>query len=195
MSTKVKFGGPKGTNLSLFEETDQSAPIKAKVVSIDNSPQFSSESSEPLSIDDLYPEPTVIGSELGPALRLLAEGKTAIEESMGALKRGEIMAADDHLQRLQVMLPELFCCRALGDGFGAIVNALKFSFLNAEGAPFTGEQIEAVAGAVQGLRAEPFLRFDRAVSVITRLEDAGLRVDPPTLVALTDLMDDDQELR
>jgi len=86
--------------------------------------------------------------------------------------------------RLQVLLPELFCCREIGDGFGAIVNALKYSFANASGNLFTRGQLETIVRVLSTLSNEPFLRFETAVDLISDLEDSGLDVDPPVIAEL-----------
>jgi len=82
------------------------------------------------------------------------------------------------MQRLQSLLPELFYCRDLGDGFGAIINALKFSFENAHGTPFSEGQISLIGQAVERIRQEPFLHFEQAAELVGKLEDADLTVDP-----------------
>jgi hypothetical protein len=142
-----------------------------------------------MEIDDLYREPSAIRPILGHALRGLAAAKEAVQESLEALRRGELIASDDATQQLQALLPELFCCRELGDGFGAIINALNFSFQNARGIPLSEEQITLIGHTVERIRKEPFLPFDAAAELIGRLEDVGLVVDPPALAALGELLD------
>jgi len=141
----------------------------------DGSPQFEA---EPIGIDSLYPEASVVRPILGHALRLLAAAKEAAQESVEALKRGELISSDESMQRLQSLLPELFYCRDLGDGFGAIINALKFSFENAHGTPFSEGQISLIGQAVERIRQEPFLHFEQAAELVGKLEDADLTVDP-----------------
>jgi hypothetical protein len=183
MAGSVRFIEPvqTATDIRPYEPT-----TKAKVVSIEDSLRFVPER---ISIDDLYTEPMATGPELGHALRGLATAKGAVQDSLDALQRGEWIASDDAMQRVQAMMPELFCCRALGDGFGAVVNALKFCFENAKGGPFSKEQVVAIGSAVERLRAEPFMAFGSAVEIITRLEDSGLNVDPPAFAILTGLLD------
>ena len=183
MAGSVRFIEPvqTATDIRPYEPT-----TKAKVVSIEDSLRFVPER---ISIDDLYTEPMATGPELGHALRGLATAKGAVQDSLDALQRGEWIASDDAMQRVQAMMPELSCCRALGDGFGAVVNALKFCFENAKGGAFSKEQIVAIGRAVERVRAEPFLAFGSAVEIITRLEDSGLNVDPPAFATLTDLLD------
>ena len=159
---------------------------KPRVVPIDGSPQFEA---EPIGIDSLYPELSLVRPILGHALGALAAAKEAVQESLEALKRGELISSDESMQRLQALLPELFYCRDLGDGFGAIINAIRFSFENAHGTPFSEGQIRLVGLAVERLRQEPFLAFDQAAEFVGRLEDAGLNVDPSAFATLGELLD------
>jgi len=172
---------PMGTSVAASELI-----TKPRVVPINGSPQFEP---EPIGIDSLYPEPSVVRPSLGHALRALAAAKEAARESLEALKRGELISSDESMQHLQALLPELFYCRDLGDGFGAIINALKFSFENAHGVPFSEGQIRLVGQAVERIRQEPFLPFDQAAELIGRLEDVGLKVDPAAFAALGELLD------
>lgn len=159
---------------------------KPQVIPIDDSPQFEA---EPIAIDSLYPEPSAVGPILGHALRALAAAKEAAQESLEALKRGELISSDESMQRLQALLPELFYCRDLGDGFGAIINALKFSFENAHGTPFSEGQIRLIGQVVERIRQEPFLHFEQAAELVGNLEDSGLTVDPSAFAALGELLD------
>jgi hypothetical protein len=161
------------------------------VVPIDTLREFSSEkaTTEPARIDDLYRDPSAIRPILRSALRGLATGIKATDQSLAALRRGEPIASDDAMIRLQMLLPELFCCRDLGDGFGSVINAIKISFDNAKGIPFNERQIVTIGQALNQIRNEPFLPFERAVDLITRLEDSGLIVEPGSFEALGDLLD------
>lgn len=111
----------------------------AKVVSIEESPSYTS---DPIAIDDLYPDHAATSILLGNALTLLNSAIEALSKSAAALGRGEQIDSDEQAIRCQSALPELFCCRALGDGFGAVVNAAIFAFRNNEGTPFSKRQIE-----------------------------------------------------
>jgi hypothetical protein len=75
-----------------------------------------------LSQNDLYPVRQSFSPEHITALRLLAVAIGRCQRSIDATD--DPMTADVEIQKLQMSLPELFCCRALGDGFGTIVNAV-----------------------------------------------------------------------
>lgn len=143
-------------------------------------------------IDDLY--------RLGEGSAEIARLQRAIELLEGASKHAKLAAAasrelraidaDNEMQQIQALLPELFCLRTLGDGLGAVVNSLQTAFINLEGIPLDEGQINAVAKALHRLRQTPFLQFDEAVDIILRMEEVGIPVDPPALGALADLSDD-----
>src|ERR1700690_2303736 len=103
MSAGVRFleGNAMGTRAAAA-----GSPTQPRVLSIDNSPRFAANSME---IDDLYREPLGIRPILGHALRGLAAGKEAVQESLEALKRGELIRSDESMQRVQALMPELFC--------------------------------------------------------------------------------------
>jgi len=93
-----------------------------------------------LSQNDLYPARQAFSPEHITALRLL---KLAIGRCQRAIdaQADDPMAADIEIQKIQMSLPELFCCRALGDGFGTIVNALICSLQNMDGNALERSQI------------------------------------------------------
>ena len=80
-----------------------------------------------------------------------------ITQATEQIKSQNLVAADDAIQRLQASLPELFCCRILGDGFGAVINAVLLSLQNTEGGGWNEKQIDAIGRALRSVRNEPFL--------------------------------------
>jgi hypothetical protein len=95
------------------------------------------------------------------------------------------------VQQFQVLLPELFCLRRLGDGFGGLINSVYVALSNKAGMPLEAGQIRVVAKALRRLRQEPFMPFESAVDVVMGLEDSGLEPDPPALAYLAELSDDE----
>ena len=130
-------------------------------------------------------------SKLSIALELLDRASTILDRAMAEYKANQHIAADDHVQHFQAMLPELFCLRTIGDGFGATINALWFSLVNLEGIPPSIEQISALGTAVSRVRAGPMLSFDASVDINMTLEDAGLLIDPMAIQNLSDRLDDE----
>lgn len=131
-----------------------------------------------LSIDDLYPDPTLIGQDLSTATQLLAEVMELIDDAIECQRRDERLLADDAMQRMQMVLPELFFCRSLGDGFGAIINSLFHALRNHGGSPLTEEQMVSIRGSMMKVRNEPFLDFEVALEQIALLQSLGFNVVP-----------------
>jgi hypothetical protein len=98
--------------------------------------------------------------------------------------------ADDAMQHVHSLLPELFCCRALGDGFGAVIGALLEAFGHMKGLPMTPTQIRAVRGAMQAIRSNPRISFEKATEQIDGLEETGLMIEPPLANELTEVLSD-----
>ena len=85
-------------------------------------------------------------------------------------------------------LPELFCCRSIGDGFGLIINAIQSGLANSAGEPTTKAEVIAIRQALRLLRDEPFIPTEAATDILMRLEDAGLSIEPSGFDALADLL-------
>ena len=64
-----------------------------------------------------------------------------IEEALAAHRENQLIVADDAMQNVHALLPELFCFRTLGDGFGMVVNGLLCAFQNLGGLPLERHQI------------------------------------------------------
>lgn len=126
---------------------------------------------------------------LGRAIELLIEGCQRLELALSAARIGDAIAADDEVQQLGALLPELFCCRQLGDGFGTVINSLQIALSNQHGNPLTERQISAALRAVRRIRNAPYLTFDQAVDAVIEMEDSGLFVDPANLSELVALAD------
>jgi hypothetical protein len=145
-----------------------------------------------LSQSDLYPARHAFSREHITALRLL---KIAIGRSRRALeahRENDLMAADIEIQKLQALLPELFCCRALGDGFGTIINALICVFQNVDGNALNGNQVRMLESVFQRLRDKPFLSTVEADDAVELLESARFNPYP---IELIEFLSSDQSVR
>ena len=135
----------------------------------------------PIPIDLLYPATDSNRRDLIEALRLLPQAVSALENARDALASGDVLQSDHHVHAVQVLLPGLFRCRTIGDGFASIVNALEIAFVNQRGEPLVGNQIVTALRILKDLRSHPFVPFDAAQQSIEELEKVGLRVDPSIL--------------
>jgi hypothetical protein len=92
------------------------------------------------------------------------------------------LLADTEIQKLQVLLPELFCCRRLGDGFGTIINSFMSAFEVLAGATPDVNQVRAMNRVLQVLMDKPFLSADEAYDQVELLESVGLTPYPAGLM-------------
>jgi hypothetical protein len=135
-----------------------------------------------LSQADLYPARPAFSREHITALRLLTLAVGRSKRALDAIAAKKMIAADTEIQKLQVLLPELFCCRVLGDGFGTIINSLMSAFEALSGNTLDANQIRAMHSVLQSLKERPFLSADDADSQVEALESVGLSVYPAELV-------------
>jgi len=145
----------------------------------------------PIEIDKLYPADKNSASDLIAALGLLADAIGLLEKARVAAREKEMVTADRHIQRFQMLLPGLFAHRKIGDGYGVIINSLHFAFVNQHGKPLNFEQLTTVWRVVRELRSAPFVAFDQALKSVGELEDCQLQVDPPILSALIEEPEDE----
>ncbi len=142
----------------------------------------------PISIDTLYPPSEEAKEDISNAIALLAKAVEVLGEARAA---SNPLTADRHVQRFQVMLPELFRYRSVGDGYGSIINSLHFSFINLHGKTLSPEQTTLVWRILKELRTRPFLSFDVALGYVDELGRAQFQVDPSILGELVEDSDDE----
>jgi hypothetical protein len=143
-----------------------------------------------VSIEDLYPSTEAAAPELDVALRLLARGLEYVNEAFAATQTGNAIVGDDAMQRLQALLPELFNCRVLGDGYGAIINAVLGSLENMRGSPLNKQQIGTIRQVLRRVRSEPFIQYSSALDEIEKLEQANFVIEPSGFEHLADWLDE-----
>jgi hypothetical protein len=142
-----------------------------------------------IATGELYKDLEAVSSDLRNAIRLLSVATERLDEALAATRRRETIAADDALQHFQAMLPELFCLRGLGDGYGMVINALMSAFESTEGTPLSEPQLLAVTRLVKKIHSEPFLNINAAAEAVGALESVGLVAEPRELDILADLLD------
>lgn len=134
-----------------------------------------------IGIDRLYEAPPGATSQMLTALELL---KSAIDFLSEARKSQSPMDSDRFVQRAQLTLPGLFACRAIGDGFGVIINSLHFAFVNLRGTPLKPDQLDVIWRIMRELRARPAMSLEQGIQRVEELENSGLEVDPPDVANL-----------
>lgn len=139
-------------------------------------------------IEKLYPLLNEETTLLSVALRLLEESEKKLQEAKQLFGEDDAMEADDHVQHFQALLPELFCCRQLGESFATLINTFFHAVKNQQGKPFNGQQIAALLHGVSNLKFAPFMGYDDAVDIVIELEKSGLTVDPAGMQPIAEVL-------
>lgn len=142
-----------------------------------------------ISIDDIYRAPEA-GTKLSTVLRLLREGVSNCNEALSALANDEPIEADALMLKVRTTLPELFCCRDIGDGFAEIINAVQSAFENLDGRMFSSDQVRAVKSVLAAVRNEPRMSFEKSLGHVSTLEDVGLKSEPSDIDKLAGWLDE-----
>ncbi len=145
-----------------------------------------------MSQAELYPSRQAFSRDHITALRLLKLAVGRSKRALDGLAANDAIAADTQVQRLQVLLPELFCCRSLGDGFGTVINAFMSAFETLGGDTPDASQIRTMNRVLQLLREMPFLSADEADKQLELLESVGLSPYPAELL---EFLSSDKSLR
>lgn len=170
------------------EATYAKAAVGSNDVIISISASGEKASNSRISTQSLYLASNEIKPELAKAFQLLPEGVEFLNKAISNYIGDDLISSDDYTNRLQALLPELFCCRSLSDSFGAIINATYHSIANMQGTPLNMAQLSAVKNLLSRLYSEPFIKFEEAVEEIMTLEDAGLEVEPSNFKYMADLL-------
>jgi hypothetical protein len=128
---------------------------------------------------DLYPD-TGDEAPLRKAMKLLEEGLSLIQEARSAFMEEDRIGADDRIQRLRSLLPELFCY-SFGDGYKGTILAIYSSLVNLEGEAIDQDQVIVIKEALEQVKLAPFLDFSEILATHDRFESAGLKPDPKEL--------------
>ena len=150
-------------------------PIKL----IDDEIYYSRRYVEKIETRALYPCRESITPLFNKALLLLDKAIEEITEARESLKNEDLIGQDNAMLHLAKILAELFCCRSLGDGFGAVVSALFHALANRDhGALTTEAQINQIASILRKIQEEPFIQFEESIDMIMDLEDLEFNINP-----------------
>ena len=177
---------PRFSNLPVLDRTGESddRSSKPKVVSIrDGSPV-----EERISIEQLYPGIDKADTLLATSRRLIGAAQRLAGDAI-ALQWTDPVSADDKMSRLVPVLTELFCCRALGEGFTCVSNGFLHSVRNNASQRWSGSQYKILSELLESLNSEPYLSFDRALGYLDKMESVGLLPEPAELDFLSDWLD------
>jgi hypothetical protein len=134
-----------------------------------------------IPFDQLYQAQELGTKEFVAAVRLLAEAASLLSEAKTAAERSEEVTADNFMIHFEHLLPRLFACRKIGDGFANVTNAVQLALANRNGLPLEKMQIVVLWRIFRQLATGPFLSFDDSISLIDDLDQANLWITDPTL--------------
>ena len=162
------------------ESTGESraVPIQRAALRLVDSSFTESRQRREMSVDILYPQTETSSSDISSALRLLSEAITHAEKAVSCEDEQDIMGADDAITHIEIMMPELFCCRSLGDSYGLIIASVMSSLANRRGEPLTTIQVRTLWLALKALRQEPFMTYEKALDVVDSLEEVNMNIEP-----------------
>jgi hypothetical protein len=163
--------------------------VTTKTSSPENLLQRIQPSSEAFPTSRLYSSEEKRGVELGNSIRLLTEALRLAKEALELYQEENIFGSEDAMQKIHLLLPELFCCRELGDGFGLIVMGLYHAHDSLDGEPFNEKQIFEVKHLLRVLLDEPYLSTELALDRVLNLELVGLKVSPKRIDSQQETLD------
>ncbi len=143
-----------------------------------------------VDIEDIYPASKDVRPELATAFTLLKEASEHIDSALKFLDEDDLISSDDCIMKSHAVLPELFCCRSIGDGFASMISSLFHSIANMNGAGLNRDQICVIRKCFNRLKSEPFLSFEDSIELVTELEDKDLIVEPDYFEGISENLDE-----
>lgn len=134
-----------------------------------------------IPFDQLYQAQELGTKEFVAATRLLSEAAGLLSEAKTAAERSEDVTADNCMIHFEQLLPSLFACRKVGDGFANVTNAVQLALAKRNGLPLEKNQILVLWRTFRQLASGPFLSFDDSISLIDDLDQANLWTTDPML--------------
>ncbi len=173
------FSG-KTTNNSNFDNQSNGSKIKSTDIT---GSDYSSVDNDVLgaAAEDFYPNAEFSRPELKIAFILLDEITERLTEALHYSRDENFVGSDDCINRIVALLPELFCCRSIGDGFSSIIVAFNCSINNKNGEFLNEKELIVLLQVVKRINSEPFISFEEALNEIESIEDSGLIVGPESL--------------
>jgi hypothetical protein len=144
----------------------------------------------PMPFEKIYPISELLSPSVQHANKLLEDAHARLENAIRAKEEEDEFVSDDQLNHVVILLRELFCCRDIGDGFGAVVNAALAGLENLEGKPATVHQMTQLMRRLESIRVEPFITIAQAAELIEKLEAAGFETEPAGLRVIEDWLDE-----
>lgn len=160
------------TDLQEYSQTKFAKSSLAANASVRDVDQRSNEGSRPIS--ELYPG-LEDSSLLNQAQRMASEALGICDNALVLIREDDLVQADIEIMRLVPIATELFCCRAIGEGFANLADTLLTSLTMLEGDTLNVQQLIAIRSGFEELYDSPGLSFDDSLGLSDRLEAANLR--------------------
>lgn len=145
------------------------------------------------TLEGLYVSATDISTSLSSATILLKEGIDYLDAIIKLIDDEEMLGAHDTLMLFRRLLPELYCCRDLGEGFEEIVRSVNMAAENIGDGNLDREQAVAIRFILRILQREPFIKYDAALDRVIQLDQVGLVVDSLGVIEIIDIIENVQE--
>lgn len=139
-------------------------------------------------VTDIYDVNSVQNSiYLRNAILTLRKALELILQALEALKDDRIIESDNCVMLFGGLLPELFCCRSIGDGYCSIVNAIIIAMENKKGDFLGFDQLQELKKVTTRILNEPFMKFEESINLIDELEEVGFKTSLESLSFVTDI--------
>lgn len=165
---------------------------RATVVDSSESPWVrgsDSEVSMASTSEKLFADSEHLSADVKNAIRLLKESQVLLESALSEFDEQNFLPADDYLQRFYMILPELYCCRSVGEGFANIIQCCFHGLKNLEGMPPSRDQAQVLNLSIRSLLDELFMDFDESIRFVDDLEEVGFNVGPSRLTFIGEIVD------
>jgi hypothetical protein len=140
-----------------------------------------------LSPAELYPDLQAQDGRVIQALLLLRECGDYLQSAIRIDPKTDFIGYDEKMMRARNSLRRLYALREIGDGFGAVINAMIWALRNKDSETLTSRQISTVVEVLNQLRKKPLLHFDSSMNLLDQLEDSDLNIEPPFMDLLTEV--------
>jgi hypothetical protein len=158
-------------------------PVTSSVVAVPDLPP----PGKRLGPEQLYEDAD--DSYVSHVLSLLRRAKNALLQSVKFDPRSEFTDVEQQLMVATVFIGKAVKSREIGDGFTAVLNAVRWSLANRDSEPFTARQINAIVECLNRVLWAPYIHFDTAMSLLDSLEDVELNIESPYFAAVAHELD------
>jgi len=131
----------------------------------------------PSHFADFYPLRGQTDLELVRAIPLLNNALGKFDVALVALRSDDLISADDLVQQIRAMLPDIFVIgRKIGDGFATVILATFNSLVNAD-TSLNEDQLIVARNGLRKINGAPYAHFQLALTIQEEYEDVGLEPD------------------